>query len=199
MVSYCSEKREECGIIAIFSKKGEDVAPLLYRALMALQHRGQDAAGFAVSGERGIEAKRGLGLVSDIFAPGDMRVKGAMGIGHTRYPTTATCKGEDVQPSVFDGIAVTHNGHLANYDEVRASLESKGYSFAGTVDSEPIAYLLHSQLKEGASLAENVMDFGNELAVVHGQPGQHGVQVLRDVHRGFRHLIERDHGFSLDD
>ncbi|MEW6748132.1 MAG: amidophosphoribosyltransferase [Candidatus Micrarchaeota archaeon] len=152
MVYSWSEKKEECGIIAIFSKKGEDVAPILYRALVALQHRGQDAAGFAVLGKDGLVLRRGLGLVSDIFKKEDTRIPGRMGIGHTRYPTTGSCKGEDVQPTVFDEIAVTHNGHLANYDQVRASLESQGYKFTSTVDSEPIAHLLHSKLKTGGSM-----------------------------------------------
>ena len=156
MVYSYSEKKEECGIIAIFSKKEEDVAPYLYRALVALQHRGQDAAGFVILGESALQVKKGLGLVSDIFSKEDMNTKGPIGIGHTRYPTTGSCKGEDVQPSIFDDIAVTHNGHLANYDDVRKDLESKGYKFTSTVDSEPIAHLLHSKLKEGWSIEDAV-------------------------------------------
>ncbi len=154
--SPVSQKREECGIIAIVSKKGEDVAPYLYRALVALQHRGQDAAGFVVLGKEGLTARRGLGLVTDIFTPEDLKLGGHMGIGHTRYPTTGRCLIQDVQPSVIGNISVTHNGHLANYDAVRAALEKAGYSFTGTVDSEPIAFLLDSKLKTGAGIEDAV-------------------------------------------
>jgi len=154
--SFTSGKREECGIIAIVSKKGEDVAPYLFRALVALQHRGQDAAGFVVLGKEGLVARRGLGLVTDIFTDADIAISGQMGIGHTRYPTTGRCLIQDVQPSVIGDISVTHNGHLANYDAVRAALEKAGYDFTGTVDSEPIAFLLDSKLKTGATIEEAV-------------------------------------------
>ncbi len=149
-------KHEECGVIAIVSKKGEDVAPLLFRALVALQHRGQDAAGFAVLGKGGIVARRGLGLVTDIFTEEDIALGGHMGIGHTRYPTTGRCLIQDVQPSVIKDISVAHNGHLANYDAVRSALEKDGYEFSGTVDSEPIAFLLDSKLRAGKTIQEAV-------------------------------------------
>lgn len=162
MVSYFSNtgsleaKREECGILAIYSKKGEDVAPYLYRGLVALQHRGQDAAGFVVQTKDGLVARRGLGLVNEIFVQDDLAIKGSLGIGHTRYPTTGRCLMQDVQPSVIKGISVTHNGHIANYDDVRLSLEQKGYQFSGTVDSEPIAFLMHSQLDKGKTIEDAV-------------------------------------------
>ncbi|MFH0884900.1 MAG: amidophosphoribosyltransferase [Candidatus Micrarchaeota archaeon] len=158
MVSFSpdSEKHEECGVIAVVSKKGEDVAPYLYRALVALQHRGQDAAGFVVLGKGGLVARHGLGLVTDIFTSADMGLEGHMGIGHTRYPTTGRCLIQDVQPSLIGDISVAHNGHLANYDAVREALEKAGYKFNGTVDSEPIAFLLDSKLKTGATIEDAV-------------------------------------------
>ena len=155
--SYSSAcKREECGIIAIFSKKGDNVAPYLYRALIALQHRGQDAAGMVIRGKDGLVPRRGLGLVNQIFTDSDMEIEGSLGIGHTRYPTTGRCLIQDVQPSVIKDLSVTHNGHIANYDDVRAMLEKAGYSFTGTVDSEPIAFLLDSQISKGKSIEDAV-------------------------------------------
>jgi amidophosphoribosyltransferase len=154
--SSSTGKREECGVIAIFSKKGEDVAPHMYRALVALQHRGQDAAGFVILGKDGLAARRGLGLVTDIFTEADLKIGGHIGIGHTRYPTTGRCLIQDVQPSAIGTTSVAHNGHLANYDDVRKGLESAGYSFTGTVDSEPIAFLLDSKLKTGSTIEEAV-------------------------------------------
>ncbi|HID72882.1 TPA: amidophosphoribosyltransferase [Candidatus Micrarchaeota archaeon] len=146
------EKGEECGIAAIISKTGKDVAPLMYRALFALQHRGQDAAGFAVWDGGKVEVRKGIGLVPEIFKPEDLQVKGSIGIGHTRYPTIGGCREEDVQPSVFGDIAVAHNGHVANYDELKAGLEKAGYKYVSTVDSEPMVYVIdrNKDLEKGA-------------------------------------------------
>jgi amidophosphoribosyltransferase len=186
MASFSSypDKREECGIIAIVSKKGEDVAPCLYRALVALQHRGQDAAGFVVLGKDGLVARRGLGLVSDIFTSADTEIRGHIGIGHTRYPTTGRCLIQDVQPSVINEISVTHNGHIANYDDVRSGLERQGYAFSGTVDSEPIAYLLDSQIKAGKSIPEAVAHLMHALDGAYSDAAIIGnkLAVFRDPH-----------------
>jgi len=136
MDPYYEEKREECGIVAILSKKGEDVAPCIYRALIALQHRGQDAAGFAVWDGKGIKEKRGIGLVSRIFDEDSLGIRGTLGIGHTRYPTSGACNMCDVQPFVSGKSAMAHNGHIANAGAVRGKLESLGYRFTSSVDSE---------------------------------------------------------------
>jgi len=154
MITYSDyfEKKEECGIFAIISKKGTDVAPAVYRGLVALQHRGQDAAGMVVYDGKTLQPQKGLGLVSDIYANG-LTVSGYIGIGHTRYPTTGRCNIEDVQPSIFGKLAVTHNGHLANYDEVRKMLKNRGFMFTGTVDSEVIALLLSEKMSEGKEAA----------------------------------------------
>lgn len=146
------EPREECGIVALFSKKGKDVAPYIYRALISLQHRGQDAAGLAVFDGKSIEARRGVGLAADVFQGNDLSVRGHMGIGHTRYPTCGECRLCDVQPMVYRDCAVAHNGHLANYKELRAGLEVKGLEFMSSVDSEVMAFMLDG----GPSLESSV-------------------------------------------
>ncbi len=154
-----SEKREECGVAAIFSKTGKSVTHLLYNALIALQHRGQDAAGMALYDQttKKLTVTLGIGLVGGIFSEENINTNADIGIGHTRYPTTGRCLIEDVQPSVIDDIAVAHNGHLINYKEVREVLENDGYNFMSTVDSEPIAYLLHKKIiKERETIEEAV-------------------------------------------
>lgn len=151
-----TEKREECGIIAIYSKHGKDIAPLMYNALMTLQHRGQDAAGFVVYNERELVPKKGLGLVSDIFKGEDLSIKGSIGIGHTRYPTTGRCLIEDVQPSIIQNIATAHNGHLANYGEIKKMLTQEGHDIKSNVDSEPIARILYKKRTEGKTIDEAV-------------------------------------------
>lgn len=140
---YYSEKSEECGIFGIYSKKGVDVAPYIYRALVALQHRGQDAAGLAVYDGKAIEARKGIGLANSMFQPEDLKVKGKLGIGHTRYPTHGECNMCDVQPVVFRDIAAAHNGHLANYPALKERLEADGYEFMSSVDSEAMVFMLH--------------------------------------------------------
>ncbi len=157
VTSYSDEKGEECGVLAIYSKKGKNVAPLLYRGLIALQHRGQDAAGFAVHDGKGIQIRRGVGLVDQIFEPGDIALEGDLGIGHTRYPTIGKCRICDVQPSIKDNIATAHNGHIANYEVVKKDLEGKGYSFTSTVDSEPVLYVLYD-IKDAELGAKKVME-----------------------------------------
>jgi amidophosphoribosyltransferase len=139
------EKHEECGIIGIYSKKGEDVGSYLYRALVALQHRGQDAAGIAVHDGKKLEARRGVGLVDMIFRPEDLAVKGRMGIGHTRYPTYGECRMCDVQPMVYKEYAAAHNGHLANADEIRKKLAAEGYQFTSSVDSEVVVFIFEQE------------------------------------------------------
>ncbi|MBN1170000.1 amidophosphoribosyltransferase [Candidatus Micrarchaeota archaeon] len=136
-----SDKKEECGVFAIYSKTGADIAPLLYKGLFALQHRGQDAAGFAVYNDGRFYARKGLGLVNDIFKPEDFQIKGNVGIGHTRYPTIGNCNQCDVQPTVYGEVAVAHNGHIANYDSIKEKLEKEGYKYESTVDSEPMAFV----------------------------------------------------------
>ena len=152
MITYSPDckLREECGIVAIISKNGKDVAPAVYHALIALQHRGQDAAGMAIYDGKNTMAQKGLGLVADIYKDG-ITIKGHIGIGHTRYPTTGRCQIEDVQPSVFGNIAVTHNGHLANYEVVKKGLEQKKLTVGSTVDSEIIALLLKEKIENGGS------------------------------------------------
>jgi amidophosphoribosyltransferase len=174
------EKHEECGVIGIYSKTGKDVALLLFKALMALQHRGQDAAGFAVFDGSNIESRRGVGLVEQIFKPEDMTLRGHMGVGHTRYPTIGECRQCDVQPTVFGDIAASHNGHIANYNDLKKELEYQGYKYTSTVDSEPIAFILHRN-KDMVSGVRDVMKSAegsySDAAIVDGR-----MAVFRDPH-----------------
>lgn len=176
---YSEEKREECGIFGVFSKRGEDVAPLLYRALIALQHRGQDAAGFAVYNGKTIESRRGIGLVDEIFKPEDLKLKGTIGVGHTRYPTIGECRICDVQPSVLGDIAVSHNGHVANYNDLKKVFEKKN-KYTSSVDSEPMAFALaeNKSLEEGVRwIMANFEGSYSDVCIYKGMLG-----VYRDPH-----------------
>ncbi|MDL2250336.1 amidophosphoribosyltransferase [Lachnospiraceae bacterium OttesenSCG-928-J05] len=139
---------EECGVFGAYGLDGEDVAASIYYGLFALQHRGQESCGIAVtdtSGERKMISKKGLGLVNDVFDEESLSsLKGNLGIGHVRYSTAGASRAENAMPLVINYIkgtlAIAHNGNLTNAVELRKELEYTGAIFQTTIDSEVIAY-----------------------------------------------------------
>jgi amidophosphoribosyltransferase len=115
-----------CGVLGIYGNT--DVFPDLYQGLLAIQHRGQDSAGIITFDGR-FHTKKGNGLVRDIFtAEHAARLRGSIGIGHTRYPTIGGGRGEDAQPFLVNapfGIIMAHNGNVANYAEIKKLLFEK--------------------------------------------------------------------------
>ncbi|MDQ2688409.1 MAG: class II glutamine amidotransferase, partial [Armatimonadota bacterium] len=140
---------EECGVFGVYAP-GEDVARLSYFGLFALQHRGQESAGIAVSDGESVKWFKEMGLVTQIFDERTLsQLKGDIAIGHTRYSTTGSSILRNAQPlhcAWGDGtVAVAHNGNLVNTDELRAELEAQGIAFDTTNDSEVIARLIATQ------------------------------------------------------
>ncbi|MDA3833496.1 MAG: amidophosphoribosyltransferase, partial [Spirochaetales bacterium] len=138
-----------CGIVGIIAENS--VAADIYDSLVQLQHRGQDAAGIITCND-GLHMKKGAGLVRDIFQARHMeRLKGSMGIGHTRYPTSGDRGGDEVQPfwtSVPNGIAFAHNGNTVNYAELREEVISKRKRYLNTrSDSEMLMQLFADVLQ----------------------------------------------------
>lgn len=138
--------KEECGIFGIFAP-GEDVARITYFGLFALQHRGQESAGIAVSNGREIIVHKEMGLVTQVFDEATLRnLQGHIAIGHTRYSTTGSSVVRNAQPICCGlasrQVAVAHNGNLINTVELRDELRAQGVDFATTNDSELIALLL---------------------------------------------------------
>jgi amidophosphoribosyltransferase len=121
------EPREECGVFGVWAP-GEDVANLTYYGLYALQHRGQEAAGIAVSDGRRMVVFKDLGLVSQVFDEQTLSsLKGHLAVGHCRYSTTGSVTWENAQPTfrttaTGSGIALGHNGNLVNSAELRAQV-----------------------------------------------------------------------------
>ena len=115
-----------CGIVGIYGNN--DVVKDIYQGLLAIQHRGQDAAGI-ITFDGSFHTKKGNGLVRDIFhAEHFQRLKGNVGIGHTRYPTIGGGRGEDAQPFLVNapyGILMAHNGNVINYSELKKILFNK--------------------------------------------------------------------------
>ena len=104
-----------CGFISIFGPAESDVIKDVINGLVAIQHRGQDAAG-AVAFKDKFQAKKGLGLVREVFEDKHLqRLKGPLAVGHVRYPTVGLGEDSDVQPFWLDyplGVAMAHNATL---------------------------------------------------------------------------------------
>lgn len=157
------EKREYCGVVGAYSKKGKNVAHVLYKAMVALQHRGQDAAGI-VMWNNGFVEKKGIGLVCDIFKDVDLNnLNGSVGIAHVRYPTTGAGSINNVQPFKTNNIVISHNGQISNYKEICSGLKNKGFKFASSVDSEIVAYLIDEQIKKGRCIEDAIKNLMNVL------------------------------------
>ena len=140
------EIAEECGVIGLYAA-GEDVSRLAFFGLFALQHRGQESAGIAVSDGRQISIHKDMGLVNRIFDEQVLSgLHGDIAIGHTRYSTTGSSILRNVQPlqCQFQGgsIALAHNGDLINAGELREEIINRGGRFETTSDSEVIARLI---------------------------------------------------------
>ena len=146
---YNDELHEECGVFGIYDFDGNDVASTIYYGLFALQHRGQESCGIAVSETAGPKGKvksyKDMGLVNEVFTQEKLeQLKGDIGVGHVRYSTAGESSRENAQPLVLKYVkgtlALVHNGNLINAPELRYDLEYTGAIFQTTIDSEVIAY-----------------------------------------------------------
>jgi len=137
---------EACGVFGIYSP-GEAVARVTFFALFALQHRGQESAGIAVSDGRQATLYKEMGLVSQVFTEEKLRpLQGHIAIGHVRYSTTGASRPVSAQPFLLESalgpIAVAHNGNLVNAEELRQELLTKGVGLASSCDTETLTQLL---------------------------------------------------------
>ena len=145
----CDELHEECGVFGIYDLDGNDVASSVYYGLFALQHRGQESCGIAVSDTNGpkgqVDSCKGMGLVNEVFNGENLgKLHGDIAIGHVRYSTAGASSAQNTQPLVLNYVKGTldlaHNGNLVNAPELREELEYSGAIFQTTIDSEVIAY-----------------------------------------------------------
>ena len=138
--------QEECGLIGIFAPN-EDVARMAYFGLFALQHRGQEAAGIAVSNGVTMNMHKDIGLIAQIFNPTSLEnLQGSYAIGHTRYSTTGSSSSRNAQPFMIETLhgplAVGHNGNLVNSPELRQRLLESGVGLSASSDSEVLTMML---------------------------------------------------------
>ena len=134
--------KEECGVFGVFSTK-EDVAMMTYFGLYALQHRGQESAGIAITNGDSMEVRRDMGLVGEVFCNRLPELENKyIAIGHVRYSTTGSSLLCNTQPLIANyaggKIALAHNGNLTNANELRKKLEEMGSIFQSTMDTEVI-------------------------------------------------------------
>lgn len=148
---FSDEVHEECGVFGIYDLDGGNIANSIYYGLFALQHRGQESCGIAVSDTEGpkgkVKSHKGMGLVNEVFTPDTLEgMKGNIGVGHVRYSTAGGSTPENTQPLVLNYVkgtlALAHNGNLVNALELKDELAYTGAIFQTTIDSEVIAYLI---------------------------------------------------------
>ncbi|MDF2803416.1 MAG: amidophosphoribosyltransferase [Anaerocolumna sp.] len=163
---YISDEiHEECGVFGIYDFDGKDVALSIYYGLFALQHRGQESCGIAVSDTNGpkgrVKSHKGMGLVNEVFTPESLEsLHGNIGVGHVRYSTAGASNMENTQPLVLNYVkgtlALAHNGNLLNAWELKDELAYTGAIFQTTIDSEVIAYLIARERLSTGSVEEAV-------------------------------------------
>ncbi len=170
----CGEDKpkEECGVFGIYAPT-QEVARLTYYGLYALQHRGQESAGIAVSDGRSIDVHKGKGLVSEVFSDRVVAcLKGKMAIGHVRYSPTGASLLANAQPLVVHYqkgmMALAHNGSLTNAVTLREELGINGAVFQTTIDSEVIINLITRNRQESLedALLKTMMDLRGAYALV---------------------------------
>lgn len=159
------ELHEECGVFGMYDFDGKDVASSIYYGLFALQHRGQESCGIAVSETSGPKGKvtthKGMGLVNEVFDEETLDgMRGDIGVGHVRYSTAGASTRENAQPLVLNYVkgtlALAHNGNLINANELRHDLEYTGAIFQTTIDSEVIAYHIARERLNSKTVEEAV-------------------------------------------
>ncbi|MCR5054749.1 MAG: amidophosphoribosyltransferase [Lachnospiraceae bacterium] len=157
--------REECGVFGIYDFDGNDTASTIYYGLFALQHRGQESCGIAVSDTEGpkgiVDSHKGMGLCSEVFNDEELsKLHGNIGVGHVRYSTAGQSTIANAQPLVLNYVkgtlAMAHNGNLINANELRDELSLNGAIFQTTIDSETIAYFIARERLNSKTVEEAV-------------------------------------------
>ena len=162
---YDDRIHEECGVFGMWDAARQDVAKAIYYGLLALQHRGQEAAGIATCnsyGERGnLFLHKDMGLVTEVFDEKRLReLPGNLGIGHVRYSTTGDSNVSNAQPVASyylkGTLALVHNGNIVNCASLKQKLMEEGATFHATTDTEVIHVLLARNRAKSGSIEEAV-------------------------------------------
>ncbi|WP_240206282.1 glutamine--fructose-6-phosphate transaminase (isomerizing) [Vibrio sp. CyArs1] len=157
-----------CGIVGAVAQR--DVAEILVEGLRRLEYRGYDSAGVAVvDADSELKRVRRLGKVQELADAVDSQdVTGGTGIAHTRWATHGEPSEANAHPHVSGDIAVVHNGIIENHEELRATLQERGYVFQSQTDTEVIAHLVEWELRTSATLVEALRKTAAQLDGAYG-------------------------------
>ncbi len=158
------ELKEDCGVFGIWDDN--DAAKLTYLGLYALQHRGQESAGIAISDGTKLYSYKQMGYVNEVFNEHVLAMlRGKNAIGHVRYSTYGSSDLRNAQPFAVEykagGLAIAHNGNIVNYETIRTRLENEGSIFQSTMDTEVIVHLVAKSNRE--TLHERLAEALNEI------------------------------------
>ncbi|WP_196591759.1 amidophosphoribosyltransferase [Pectinatus frisingensis] len=159
-ISTSSEWHEECGVFGAYSHT-EDVSLMTYLGLYALQHRGQESAGIAVTDGAWMDVSRGMGLVNEVFRHQIPHMDNQyIAIGHVRYSTTGSSLLANTQPLIVNyaggKISLAHNGNLTNAAQIRHEMEQEGNVFQTSIDTEVFVNLIAKSKK--TSIEDKIME-----------------------------------------
>ena len=162
-----------CGIVAAVADR--NIVPVLLEGLRKLEYRGYDSAGLALINASGLQRLRAVGRVAELTAQADETgADGHTGIAHTRWATHGIPCERNAHPHISDGLAVVHNGIIENHEALRERLKEEGYVFTSDTDTEVVAHLIASELK-------NTPDFFTAVrAAVFQLQGAYALAVLRE-------------------
>lgn len=182
--------KEACGVFGVWAP-GQPVSHLTFDGIFALQHRGQESAGMAISDDNSITVLKDTGLVASVFDERSLQgLTGTHAIGHTRYSTAGSTGWESAQPvyrSVGEtGFALAHNGNLTNTE----SLVERSGMLPGmaSTDSDVLAELI-------ATTWRAAHDDGLHLALRETLPLVEGAFSLTLIDRGHIYAVRDPHGF----
>ena len=153
--------KEECGVFGIFNNDGNDSGEITYYGLFALQHRGQESCGIAVTDDTVVKQYKDMGLVPDVFDKEILdKLTGKIAVGHVRYSTAGGSMRQNAQPLVSrylkGALTISHNGNLVNAYELREKFEKEGVIFQTTIDSEVIACVIARERVKNPSVEDAV-------------------------------------------
>jgi glutamine---fructose-6-phosphate transaminase (isomerizing) len=144
-----------CGIVTAISTR--NVVPMLLEGLRKLEYRGYDSAGLAVLRNDELVRLRSAGRVAELASLADnSQLESNIGIAHTRWATHGVPSERNAHPHISGGLAVVHNGIIENFEAIKSELQGQGYVFESETDTEAIAHLLHSILRDTPDLFEAV-------------------------------------------
>lgn len=141
-------------IVGCILKENKNVAPILFECISKLEYRGYDSVGFATSDDV-IYVKKSKGKIEEVNRNLNLNnLPGRYGISHLRWATLGEPSNENAHPHLDEShtVAIVHNGHVENYEELKSELINEGFTFTSTTDSEVIVHLIKKYMDENLDL-----------------------------------------------